>query len=53
MAIVRLTGTPPDAADGDRRAGLRVPGRLAGRITMVPDFDEMPEELLDAFEGRG
>lgn len=31
----------------------RLPGRLAGRITMAPDFDETPEELLEAFEGRG
>ena len=30
----------------------RVPGRLAGRITVAPDFDITPEELLDAFEGR-
>lgn len=29
----------------------RAPGRLAGRITMAPDFDVTPEELLDAFEG--
>ena len=31
----------------------RVPGRLSGRITMAHDFDETPEDLLDAFEGRG
>lgn len=30
----------------------RVPGRLAGRITMAADFDDTPEELIDAFEGR-
>ena len=32
--------------------GPRIPGRLAGRITMAPDFDVTPEDLLDAFEGR-
>ena len=30
----------------------RVPGRLAGRITVAGDFDVTPDELLDAFEGR-
>ena len=28
----------------------RVPGRLAGRIEMKPDFSETPEWLLDEFE---
>jgi prevent-host-death family protein len=31
----------------------RRPGSLRGRIHMAPDFDETPEELIDAFEGRG
>ena len=31
----------------------RRPGSLRGRIRMAPDFDETPEELIDAFEGRG
>lgn len=30
----------------------RVPGRLRGRIEMAPDFDDTPEEIIDAFEGR-
>ena len=30
----------------------RIPGRLSGGIVMAPDFDETPEEVLDAFEGR-
>ena len=30
----------------------RQPGSLRGRIRMAPDFDETPEELIDAFEGR-
>ena len=30
----------------------RVPGRLAGRVTMAEDFDDTPEEIIDAFEGR-
>lgn len=30
----------------------RVPGRLKGRIRIAPDFDETPEEIIEAFEGR-
>lgn len=30
----------------------RKPGALAGRIEMSDDFDELPADLLDAFEGR-
>ncbi len=30
----------------------RVPGRLKGRIRTAPDFDETPQEVIDAFEGR-
>ena len=30
----------------------RQPGSLRGRIRMAPDFDETPEEVIDAFEGR-
>lgn len=35
-----------------RQREPRMPGRLAGRIVMAPDFDETPGEVLDAFEGR-
>ena len=30
----------------------RKPGRLAGRIKIAEDFDETPEEVIAAFEGR-
>ena len=30
----------------------RVPGRLAGSVTMASDFDITSDEVLDAFEGR-
>jgi antitoxin (DNA-binding transcriptional repressor) of toxin-antitoxin stability system len=30
----------------------RQPGRLKGRIRMAADFDQTPEEILDAFEGN-
>ena len=29
----------------------RKPGALKGRITIAPDFDTLPDELLEAFEG--
>jgi antitoxin (DNA-binding transcriptional repressor) of toxin-antitoxin stability system len=32
--------------------GVRKPGRLAGKIKMASDFDETPEEVISAFEGR-
>jgi prevent-host-death family protein len=36
-----------------RRAGTpRSPGALAARVQLAEDFDETPEWLLDAFEGR-
>ncbi len=30
----------------------RAPGALLGQIQISEDFDELPEELLEAFEGR-
>ena len=29
----------------------RVPGRYKGRIWVADDFDELPEDLLEEFEG--
>lgn len=29
----------------------RKPGALKGRITIGPDFNSLPEELVEAFEG--
>ncbi|PHY13029.1 prevent-host-death protein [Caulobacter sp. B11] len=31
----------------------RQPGLLKGHIVMADDFDIWPDDLLDAFEGRG
>ncbi len=31
----------------------RVPGALRNRISMADDFDDTPEELIAAFEGKG
>jgi len=30
----------------------RIPGRAAGKIVIAPDFDPLPDDLLDAFEGK-
>jgi prevent-host-death family protein len=30
----------------------RQPGRLRGQIVIHDDFDELPQEILDAFEGK-
>ena len=36
----------------DRRRKRRVPGGWEGRVWIAPDFDELPAELLAAFEGE-
>ena len=30
----------------------RKPGRFKGQIKITDDFDQMPEEIIDAFEGN-
>ena len=30
----------------------RTPGRFKGRISISPDFDETPQEVIAAFEGE-
>ena len=32
---------------------LRKPGRFKGQIRIAEDFDQTPEEIFDAFEGKG
>ena len=45
--MARLTAFP-------QRRLPREPGGWEGRVRIAPDFDEpLPDELLDAFEGRG
>jgi len=43
-AVARL-GSPPPSGN-ERKLGL-----LAGRIWVAPDFDDTPEELIEAMEG--
>lgn len=35
----------------NKRRRPRVPGRLAGKIWIAPDFDDTPEDIIAAFEG--
>jgi prevent-host-death family protein len=35
-----------------RRTEPRTPGGWEGRVWMAPDFDELPEDILRAFEGE-
>ncbi len=30
----------------------RTPGRFKGQISIAPDFDQIPEDILNAFEGK-
>lgn len=30
----------------------RIPGRFKGKVTLAPDFDATPEDVIAAFEGR-
>ena len=44
--LARLTAFP-------KRGAPRTPGGWENEVWIAPDFDEpLPEELLDAFEGR-
>jgi prevent-host-death family protein len=33
-------------------AHRRTPGGWEGRVRIAPDFDDLPENMLDAFEGH-
>ncbi len=34
------------------RPGRRTIGQWKGKVWIAPDFDETPQEIIDAFEGR-
>jgi len=34
------------------RAKPRVPGKWRGKVWMAEDFDRLPDDILDAFEGK-
>jgi prevent-host-death family protein len=35
-----------------RRANARVPGRWRGKVWMAKDFNDLPDDILDAFERK-
>lgn len=37
----------------EKKIQQRKPGRFKGRISIAADFEETPEELIEAFEGKG
>ena len=36
----------------ESRSQRRAPGAWKGRVQIAPDFDDLPDDLLAAFEGR-
>jgi antitoxin (DNA-binding transcriptional repressor) of toxin-antitoxin stability system len=49
--VVRLSAVPA-ASQPPAARPPRVLGRFRGQIWIAEDFNELPEELLDAFEGN-
>lgn len=47
--VARLVSPATPAVVQDRP--LRRPGRLREEVRMAPDFDDLPDEVLDAFNG--
>jgi prevent-host-death family protein len=35
-----------------RHVQPRVPGKWRGKVWMAEDFDQLPDDILDAFEGK-
>lgn len=46
--LVRLVPVQPDTAPRDLSRGL-----WEGRVRVADDFDDLPNDLMDAFEGTG
>ena len=50
VAAAEATKRPSGGVLGGRRE--RKLGALAGKISIAPDFDETPSEVIEAFEGK-
>jgi prevent-host-death family protein len=51
--VIAKAGTPvAKLVPYKGRGGPRVPGGWKGKIWIAPDFDELPPDLLAAFEGE-
>ncbi len=52
--IIARSGTPYlDLKPHRPRTIKRSPGRYKGKIKLDEGFDELPQDMLDAFEGEG
>jgi prevent-host-death family protein len=54
--VIARAGTPVARlvayVDDGERAVERVPGGWEGRVWMTDDFDELPEDIVAAFDGE-
>ncbi len=51
--VIAKAGKPcMDLVPHKSKKVVRKPGRLAGQITLAPDFDQTPEEINRAFAGH-
>jgi prevent-host-death family protein len=50
--IIGRAGRPVARLVAYERPVERSPGRWRGRVTIAPDFDETPAEVIAGFEGR-
>lgn len=50
--VIARAGTPVAKLVPYKASGKRVPGAWKGKIWIAPDFDELPPDLLAAFEGE-
>jgi len=51
--VIAKAGKPYlDLLPHKEKRSQRSPGRYKGRIRITADFDQTPEDLIDAFEGR-
>jgi antitoxin (DNA-binding transcriptional repressor) of toxin-antitoxin stability system len=49
--VIARAGTPcMDLVPHRSRSRPRAPGRLQGRISIAPDFDATPDEVIKSFE---
>jgi len=50
--VIARAGTPMARLVPYKHGGKRVPGAWKGKVWIAPDFDELPPDLLAAFEGE-
>lgn len=50
--VIAKAGEPVAKLVAYKAGGNRVPGAWKGKVWIAPDFDELPPDLLAAFEGE-